>query len=128
MNSKREFGEEGVLKGATYKAEVTGGLFKLVRDGVTKTPCGRLYMTFNFDDDHKLVRMEFKMGHQGICGNLELIARLATMGIRKGLTWKDIARTAKGINCRDADNVDSHFSCPHAVAMALEKEYGEEVE
>ncbi len=102
--------------------------------GVTekiRTGCGNLYVTIN-RDEHGLCEVFTRMGKSGGCANAqsEAVARLISLALRSGIEPEAIVRQLRSIRC-PAQVMTSGgmvFSCPDAIAQALEGHLDEKVE
>jgi ribonucleoside-diphosphate reductase alpha chain len=102
--------------------------------GVTakmKTGCGNLYVTIN-RDDNGLCEVFTRMGKSGGCANAqsEAVARLVSLALRSGLDPRSIVRQLRSIRCPAQLMTPGGmvFSCPDAIAQALEQHLDNPVE
>jgi ribonucleoside-diphosphate reductase alpha chain len=98
-----------------------------VTTGVTekvKTGCGNLYVTINRDDTG-LCEVFTRMGKSGGCANAqsEAVARLVSLALRSGIEPAAIVKQLRSIRCPAQLMTPGGmvFSCPDAIAQALER-------
>jgi ribonucleoside-diphosphate reductase alpha chain len=99
-----------VLKGHTFRS---------------KTGCGNLYVTINYNAAGKLTEVFVRLGKAGGCAasQSEALGRLITMCIRGGLDTADIVKQLGGIGCHQPSGFGDTktLSCADAVAKILAK-------
>ncbi len=102
--------------------------------GVTekiRTGCGNLYVTIN-RDEHGLCEVFIRMGKSGGCANAqsEAVARLVSLALRSGIAPNAIVRQLRSIRCPAQVMTPGGmvFSCPDAIAQAMEHHLDEKVE
>jgi ribonucleoside-diphosphate reductase alpha chain len=102
--------------------------------GVTekmKTGCGNLYVTINRDETG-LCEVFTRMGKSGGCANAqsEAVARLFSLALRSGIEPRAIVKQLRSIRCPAQLMTPGGmvFSCPDAIAQALEKHLENPVE
>ena len=131
--SKKQITGDSTAKKSTKIKEITNSK-KLtprprphVTAGVTekmKTGCGNLYVTIN-KDDTGLCEVFTRMGKSGGCANAqsEAVARLVSLALRSGVAPAAIVKQLRSIRC-PAQIITANgmvFSCPDAIAQALER-------
>lgn len=84
------------------------------------TGCGTMFVTINGNKDSP-DQILVHMGKAGVCGNavMDALGRMITVALKAGAKLKDIIHELKGTTCSQQN--DESFSCPDAVARALEK-------
>jgi ribonucleoside-diphosphate reductase alpha chain len=102
--------------------------------GVTekiRTGCGNLYVTIN-RDENGLCEVFTRMGKSGGCANAqsEAVARLVSLALRSGVASGSIVRQLRSIRCPAQVMTPSGmvFSCPDAIAQALERHIDEQIQ
>ncbi len=95
--------------------------------GVTervKTGHGNMYVTINFDENHRPFEVFGNLGKAGGCDSaqLEAISRLVSLALRSGIDPAAVLEQLRGITCCPAwDEGTLVRSGPDAVALALER-------
>ena len=99
--------------------------------GVTervRTGHGNMYVTINFDENHRPFEVFGNLGKAGGCDSaqLEAISRLVSLALRSGIEPSAVLEQLRGITCCPAwDDGTLVRSGPDAVALALERQtYG----
>ncbi len=98
--------------------------------GVTervKTGHGNMYVTINFDENHRPFEVFGNLGKAGGCDSaqLEAISRLVSLALRSGIDPAAVLEQLRGITCCPAwDEGTLVRSGPDAVALALERHTG----
>ena len=99
--------------------------------GVTervRTGHGNMYVTINFDENHRPFEVFGNLGKAGGCDSaqLEAISRLVSLALRSGIDPSAVLEQLRGITCCPAwDDGTLVRSGPDAVALALERQtYG----
>lgn len=101
--------------------------------GVTervRTGHGNMYVTINFDEENKPFEVFGTLGKSGGCDSaqLEAISRLVSLALRSGVDPKNVIEQLRGITCCPAwDSGTLVRSSPDAVALAIERSFGDEV-
>jgi len=101
--------------------------------GVTervRTGHGNMYVTINFDEENKPFEVFGTLGKSGGCDSaqLEAISRLVSLALRSGIDPKNVIEQLRGITCCPAwDSGTLVRSSPDAVALAIERSFGDEV-
>ena len=95
--------------------------------GVTervRTGHGNMYVTINFDENHRPFEVFGNLGKAGGCDSaqLEAISRLVSLALRSGIDPSAVLEQLRGITCCPAwDEGTLVRSGPDAVALALER-------
>ena len=95
--------------------------------GVTervRTGHGNMYVTINFDENHRPFEVFGNLGKAGGCDSaqLEAISRLVSLALRSGIDPAAVLEQLRGITCCPAwDEGTLVRSGPDAVALALER-------
>ena len=95
--------------------------------GVTervRTGHGNMYVTINFDENHRPFEVFGNLGKAGGCDSaqLEAISRLVSLALRSGIDPSAVLEQLRGITCCPAwDDGTLVRSGPDAVALALER-------
>ena len=95
--------------------------------GVTervRTGHGNMYVTINFDENHRPFEVFGNLGKAGGCDSaqLEAISRLVSLALRSGIEPSAVLEQLRGITCCPAwDDGTLVRSGPDAVALALER-------
>ena len=95
--------------------------------GVTervRTGHGNMYVTINFDENHRPFEVFGNLGKAGGCDSaqLEAISRLVSLALRSGIDPAAVLEQLRGITCCPAwDDGVLVRSGPDAVALALER-------
>ena len=95
--------------------------------GVTervRTGHGNMYVTINFDENHRPFEVFGNLGKAGGCDSaqLEAISRLVSLALRSGIDPAAVLEQLRGITCCPAwDDGTLVRSGPDAVALALER-------
>ena len=98
--------------------------------GVTervRTGHGTMYVTINFDENHRPFEVFGNLGKAGGCDSaqLEAISRLVSLALRSGIDSAAVLEQLRGITCCPAwDEGTLVRSGPDAVALALERHTG----
>ena len=98
--------------------------------GVTervRTGHGTMYVTINFDENHRPFEVFGNLGKAGGCDSaqLEAISRLVSLALRSGIDSSAVLEQLRGITCCPAwDDGTLVRSGPDAVALALERHTG----
>jgi ribonucleoside-diphosphate reductase alpha chain len=104
----------------------TSGVTEKIRTG-----CGNLYVTIN-RDEHGLCEVFTRMGKSGGCANAqsEAVARLVSLALRSGIAPAAIVKHLRSIRCpaQVMTKGGMMFSCPDAIAQAMERHMDEKVE
>ena len=96
-------------------------------EGVTervRTGHGNMYVTINFDENHRPFEVFGNLGKAGGCDSaqLEAISRLVSLALRSGIDPSAVLEQIRGITCCPAwDEGTLVRSGPDAVALALER-------
>ena len=96
--------------------------------GVTervRTGHGNMYVTINFDENHRPFEVFGNLGKAGGCDSaqLEAISRLVSLALRSGIDPSAVLEQLRGITCCPAwDDGTLVRSGPDAVALALERQ------
>jgi ribonucleoside-diphosphate reductase alpha chain len=108
------------------RPEATEGVTEKIRTG-----CGNLYVTIN-RDEHGLCEVFTRMGKSGGCANAqsEAVARLVSLALRSGIAPTAIVRQLRSIRCPAQTMTPGGmvFSCPDAIAQAMEHHLEEKIE
>ncbi|MEW5936766.1 MAG: ribonucleotide reductase N-terminal alpha domain-containing protein [Candidatus Thermoplasmatota archaeon] len=105
----------------------------LVTEGKTirmDTGCGYLYVTIN-EDETGLFEVFARIGKTGGCAasQTEAIGRLISLAMRSNIDPKAVIKQLRGIRCPEGRIVGKEkiYSCPDAIAKALEHYLGSRV-
>jgi ribonucleoside-diphosphate reductase alpha chain len=108
------------------RPSTTSGVTEKIRTG-----CGNLYVTIN-RDENGLCEVFTRMGKSGGCANAqsEAVARLVSLALRSGIAPEAIVRQLRSIRCPAQVMTPGGmvFSCPDAIAQAMEHHLDEKVE
>jgi ribonucleoside-diphosphate reductase alpha chain len=108
------------------RPEATAGVTEKIRTG-----CGNLYVTIN-RDEHGLCEVFTRMGKSGGCANAqsEAVARLISLALRSGIEPSTVVRQLRSIRCPAQIMTPGGmvFSCPDAIAQAMEHHLEEKIE
>jgi hypothetical protein len=76
------------------------------------------------DDNGKLVRVDLKKGHTGMCSQalLEAVSGLVTERLNDGGSMEGVIRVLRGIRCEGG--YVGNISCMDVLAKELEMRYG----
>ncbi|MDI6733608.1 MAG: TSCPD domain-containing protein, partial [Planctomycetota bacterium] len=90
----------------------------------TKTGCGNLYVTINYDSNNRPFELFSTMGKAGGCAasQAEAISRLISFALRSGAAVKEIIKQLKGISCHSVawGKSGKILSCADAIGKAME--------
>ncbi|MDR1891802.1 MAG: vitamin B12-dependent ribonucleotide reductase [Oscillospiraceae bacterium] len=89
----------------------------------TKSGCGNLYITVNYDDKG-ICEVFTNTGRVGGCpSQSEATSRLVSVALRSGMSVESIVKQLKGIRCPSTVRQPGMkcSSCPDAIARAIEK-------
>ena len=95
--------------------------------GVTervRTGHGNMYVTINFDENHRPFEVFGNLGKAGGCDSaqLEAISRLVSLALRSGIEPSAVLEQLRGITCCPAGTTAHWYAPgPDAVALALER-------
>ena len=98
-----------ILHGSTYK---------------TKTGCGNIYITGNYDENKNLIEVFIRLGKAGGCASSqsEALGRLISIALRHGAELGDVIHQLRGIGCHTpvfTGMGNKNLSCADAVANVL---------
>lgn len=87
-----------------------------------QTHCGRVYNTWNWDDEKRVVECFISIGSDGGCStNLQMSSRLMSLYLRAGGDPWDIIDQIRNLRCPSSRGDKTRTSCPRAIATLLEK-------
>jgi len=86
---------------------------------VVKTPCGKMYVTVNHDDDGRAFEVFTRIGKAGGCASAqaEAIGRLVSIALRSGISPDRLAKQLIGIQCHLGS--DATKSCADGVGQIM---------
>ena len=89
----------------------------------TKTGCGNLYVTINFENDQP-VEVFVRLGKAGGCASsqTEALGRLISLALKNGVAMDEIIKQLMGIGCHLPTFIgegNKNLSCADAVASTL---------
>ncbi len=85
--------------------------------------CGSVYLVLD-ESEGKLVRVDLKKGHTGMCPQalLEAVSGLVTDRLSSGGSMEGVIRVLRGIRCEGG--YVGNLSCMDVLARQLEMRYG----
>ena len=119
QTTEDEVSEETVRATPRERPQSIKGVTERVRTGH-----GNMYVTINFDEDHRPFEVFGNLGKAGGCDSaqLEAISRLVSLALRSGIDPSAVLEQLRGITCCPAwDEGTLVRSGPDAVALALER-------
>jgi ribonucleoside-diphosphate reductase alpha chain len=124
-SEKQKMNEQGKITPRPRPSSTIGVTEKI------RTGCGNLYVTIN-KDDNGLCEVFTRMGKSGGCANAqsEAVARLVSLALRSGVEPGSIVRQLRSIRCPAQVMTPGGmvFSCPDAIAQAMEHHLEDKVE